>query len=258
MKNIVEERDLLLSKDKKFLSIMVCMISLMLIVGMCVFTFSYHDKISELMISGNEGGTMEKEVEVHTRNVPSVLKTAATTIKEMDQCKCYPSEIIILCDGNKVLDNSSLVSINAYCENSKHWMSVSGENENSVTLCGYSKKSDKKVVLNFNDKHTINDGGQVVSKLTLMEWAEVLNGLDFKVVYPEGKSSDGYTITKGDTFWDDAENKEVYAMAEDAFAYDIKTGKTVGITKKEAEKLEIKECISIINDENKAVSVVVK
>lgn len=44
---------------------------------------------------------------------------------------------------------------------------------------------------------------------------------------------------------------------EDAFAYDIKTKKTVGITKKEAEKLEIKECISIINDENKAVSVVV-
>lgn len=201
---------------------------------------------------------MEKEVEVHTRNVPSVLKTAATTIKEMDQCKCYPSEIIILCDGNKVLDNSSLVSINAYCENSKHWISVSGENGKSVTLCGYSKKSDKKVVLNFNDKHTINDGGQVVSKLTLMEWSEVLNGLDFKVVYPEGKSSDGYTITKGDTFWDDAENKEVYAMAEDAFAYDIKTKKTVGITKKEAEKLEIKECISIINDENKAVSVVVK
>ena len=102
MKNIVEERDLLLSKKKKFLSIMVCMISLMLILGMCFFTFSYYDKISELMISGNEGGTMEKEVEVHTRNVPSVLKTAATTIKEMDQCKCYPSEIIILCDGNKV------------------------------------------------------------------------------------------------------------------------------------------------------------
>ena len=47
-------------------------------------------------------------------------------------------------------------------------------------------------------------------------------------------------------------------MAVDAFAYDIKTKKTVGITKKEAEKLEIKECISIINDENKAVSVVVK
>ena len=111
MKNIVEERDLLLSKDKKFLSIMGCMISLMLIVGMCVFTFSYHDKISELMISGNEGGTTEKEV---------------------------------------------------------------------------------------------------------------------------------------------------YAMAEDAFAYDIKTGKTVGITKKEAKKLEIRECISIINDENKAVSVFVK
>ena len=258
MKNIVEERDLLLSKKKKFLSIMVCMISLMLILGMCFFTFSYYDKISELMISGNEGGTMEKEVEVHTRNVPSVLKTAATTIKEMDQCKCYPSELMILCDGNKVLDNSSLVSINAYCENSKHWISVSGENENSVTLCGYSKKSDKKAVLNFNDKHTINDGGQVVSKLTLMEWSEVLNGLDFKVVYPEGKSSDGYTITKGDTFWDDAENKEVYTMAEDAFAYDIKTKKTVGITKKEAEKLEIRECISIINDESKAVSVVVK
>lgn len=125
-------------------------------------------------------------------------------------------------------------------------------------MCGYSKKSDKKAVLNFNDKHTINDGGQVVSKLTLMEWSEVLNGLDFKVVYPEGKSSDGYTITKGDTFWDDAENKEVYTMAEDAFAYDIKTKKTVGITKKEAEKLEIRECISIINDESKAVSVVVK
>ena len=153
MKNIVEERDLLLSKKKKFLSIMVCMISLMLIVEMCVFTFYYHDKISE-----NEGGTMEKEVEVHTRNVPSVLKTAATTIKEMDQCKCYPSELMILCDGNKVLDNSSLVSINAYCENSKHWISVSGENENSVTLCGYSKKSDKKIVLNFSDKPTINDG----------------------------------------------------------------------------------------------------
>ena len=31
-----------------------------------------------------------------------------------------------------------------------------------------------------------------------------------------------------------------------------------GQDKKQAEKLEIKECISIINDENKAVSVVVK
>lgn len=59
---------------------------------------------------------------------------------------------------------------------------------------GILKNQIKRIVLNFNDKHTINDGGQVVSKLTLMEWSEVLNGLDFKVVYPEGKGSDGYTI----------------------------------------------------------------
>lgn len=42
-------------KDKKFYSLLGCMLSLMLIVSICFFPFPYQDELVESMISGNEG-----------------------------------------------------------------------------------------------------------------------------------------------------------------------------------------------------------
>ena len=42
-------------KDKKFLSLFGCMLSLMLIVGICFFPFPFQDGLVETMITGNEG-----------------------------------------------------------------------------------------------------------------------------------------------------------------------------------------------------------
>jgi len=42
-------------KDRKFLSLFGCMISLMLIVGICFFPFPFQDELLESMIAGNEG-----------------------------------------------------------------------------------------------------------------------------------------------------------------------------------------------------------
>lgn len=44
-------------KDKKFLSFLGCMLSLMAIVAICFFPFPYQDELLESMISGNEGLT---------------------------------------------------------------------------------------------------------------------------------------------------------------------------------------------------------
>lgn len=42
-------------KDKKFFSFLGCILSLMLIVGICFFPFPFQDELLESMISGNEG-----------------------------------------------------------------------------------------------------------------------------------------------------------------------------------------------------------
>lgn len=42
-------------KDKKYLSFLACMLSLMIIVGICFFPFPYQDELIESMISGKEG-----------------------------------------------------------------------------------------------------------------------------------------------------------------------------------------------------------
>jgi glycopeptide antibiotics resistance protein len=42
-------------KDKKFLASSGCMLSLMLIVGICFFPFPFQDELIETMIAGNEG-----------------------------------------------------------------------------------------------------------------------------------------------------------------------------------------------------------
>ena len=42
-------------KDRKYLSFLTCLLSLMIIVGACFFPFPYQDELLESMISGKEG-----------------------------------------------------------------------------------------------------------------------------------------------------------------------------------------------------------